>query len=84
MPKNTHIGKQGLAVFLSFLIALFTLAGQAFAAGSLVDYLAKVQPAELFAAADRFGQPVGEPAIVPVYKGSDIAGYAYLNSDFTN
>ncbi|MCA2371757.1 regulatory protein NosR [Agrobacterium genomosp. 3 str. CIP 111-78] len=84
MPKNTHIGKQGLAVFLSFLIALFTLAGHAFAAGSLVDYLAKVQPAELFAAADRFGEPVGEPAIVPVYKGSDIAGYAYLNSDFTN
>ncbi|TKV70512.1 NosR/NirI family protein [Rhizobium sp. AU243] len=84
MPKNTHIGKQGLAVFLSFLIALFILAGQAFAAGSLSDYLAKVQPAELFAAADRFGEPVGEPAIVPVYKGRDIAGYAYLNSDFTN
>lgn len=84
MPKHNHVGKHGLAVFLPFLIALFTLAGQAFAGGNLGDYLPKVQPGELFAAADRFGDPVGEPAIVPVYKGNDVAGYAYLNSDFTS
>ncbi|WP_429811829.1 4Fe-4S binding protein [Ensifer sp. B1-9] len=84
MLKNVPIRKHGLAVFLSFFIAVLAAAGQAFAAGGLSEYLAKVQPAELFAGADRFGDPIGEPAIAPVYKGADIAGYAYLNSDFTN
>lgn len=84
MPKNVPIRKHGLAVFLAFFIAALTAASQAFAADGLSAYLAKVQPTELFAGADRFGDPVGEPAIVPVYKGADIAGYAYLNSDFTN
>ncbi|KAA3499304.1 regulatory protein NosR [Rhizobium rhizogenes] len=84
MPENDHIGKRGLAVFFSFLIALLTLGGNAFAAGKITDYLAKVQPGELFTAADRFGEPVGGPAIVPVHRGNEIVGYAYLNSDFTN
>lgn len=84
MPKNVPIRKHGLAVFLAFFIAALTAASQAFAADGLSAYLAKVQPTELFAGADRFDDPVGEPAIVPVYKGADIAGYAYLNSDFTN
>ncbi|MCK3778957.1 NosR/NirI family protein [Ensifer sesbaniae] len=84
MLKNVPIRKHGLAVFLAFFIALLAVGGQAFAAGGLSEYIAKVQPAELFAGADRFGDPIGEPAIAPVYKGADIAGYAYLNSDFTN
>ncbi|WP_162733597.1 NosR/NirI family protein [Hyphomicrobiales bacterium] len=84
MPKNVPIRKHGLAVLLAFFIAALTAASQAFAAGGLSAYLAKVQPTELFAGADRFGEPIGEPAIVPVYKGAQIAGYAYLNSDFTN
>ena len=84
MQKNVPIRKHGLAVFLAFFIALLAVGGEAFAAGGLSEYIAKVQPTELFADADRFGDPVGEPAIAPVYKGADIAGYAYLNSDFTN
>lgn len=84
MPKNVPIRKHGLAVLPAFFIAALTAASQAFAADGLSPYLAKVQPTELFAGADRFGEPIGEPAILPVYKGADIAGYAYLNSDFTN
>ena len=84
MLKSVPIRNHGLAVFLALFIAVLGAAGQALAAGSLSEYLAKVQPAELFAGADRFDDPVGEPAIAPVYKGADIAGYAYLNSDFTN
>jgi NosR/NirI family nitrous oxide reductase transcriptional regulator len=56
----------------------------AFAAGQLPAYLQKVQPGELFDGADRFGEPVGEPPIATVYRGSDLAGYAYLNSDVTS
>ncbi|WVT77294.1 4Fe-4S binding protein (plasmid) [Sinorhizobium chiapasense] len=84
MLKNVPIRNHGLAGFLALFISVLAVGGQAFAAGRLSEYLAKVQPTELFAGADRFGDPVGEPAIAPVYKGADIAGYAYLNSDFTN
>ncbi|MBY0253995.1 MAG: hypothetical protein K2X54_21900, partial [Methylobacterium organophilum] len=56
------------------------------AAGSapLADYLTKAQPSEFFAEADRFGSPLGDPPIAPVYAGSTLKGYVYLNTDFTN
>ncbi|MDM9623374.1 MULTISPECIES: NosR/NirI family protein [unclassified Rhizobium] len=53
-------------------------------AGQLPSYLEKIQPSDLFQGADRFGNPEGEPPIAPVYRGPDVLGYAYLNSDFTN
>jgi len=56
----------------------------ALAAGRLQEFLPKVQPAELFGDADRFGAPQGDPPVVPAYKGDSLVGYAYLNSDFTN
>lgn len=58
-------------------------APSASAADLLSTYLGKVQPAELFKGADRFGETLGEPAIAPVYRGKELAGYVYLNSDFT-
>ncbi|WBX82839.1 NosR/NirI family protein [Sphingosinicella microcystinivorans] len=71
----------------SLLVFLITppLAGQTLSTTSrLAEYLPKVQPNELFTGADRFGNPVGEPAIVPVWRGKELEGYAYLNSDFTS
>jgi NosR/NirI family nitrous oxide reductase transcriptional regulator len=62
----------------------FAVASPALAAHQLPDYLAKVQPAELFKGADRFGEVLGEPPIAPVYEHDKLVGYAYLNSDFTN
>ena len=59
-------------------------AGAVFAAGRLQEFLPKVQPAELFRDADRFGAPQGDPPLIPAYKGDLLVGYAYLNSDFTN
>ena len=58
-------------------------APSASAAELLSTYLGKVQPSELFKGADRFGETLGEPPIAPVYRGKELAGYAYLNSDFT-
>jgi NosR/NirI family nitrous oxide reductase transcriptional regulator len=72
---------------LAFLVMIFLAlpaASAAWAADMLPTYLAKVQPAELFAGADRFGDIVGEPPIASVYRGEQLLGYAYLNSDFTN
>lgn len=60
------------------------LISSASSAGQLPAYLEKILPNDLFQGADRFGEPSGEPPIAPVYRGSDMVGYAYLNSDFTN
>ena len=68
--------------FLAFV--LFSLPLQATAAGRLGDHLPQVRPAELFAGADRFGPQQGDPPIAPVYKGDQLLGYAYLNTDVTN
>src|SRR5690606_17681044 len=44
----------------------------------------KIPPAELIEGADRYGPAEGAPAIVPVRKGDELLGYAYLTSDFVS
>ncbi|MHB0773460.1 4Fe-4S binding protein [Bradyrhizobium sp. 1.29L] len=56
----------------------------ALAAGDLATYLPKVAPADFFQGADRFGSPQGNPPIVPVYRGEQLDGFVYLNSQFAN
>lgn len=74
-----------LRVFLWVAFCVVALlASPVFAAGQLPTYLEKVQPSELFEGADRFGEVEGDPPIAPVYKGEELLGYAYLNSDFTS
>ncbi|MFC3568880.1 NosR/NirI family protein [Paracoccus sp. TOH] len=67
-----------LAVFL--VLCSMVSAGQAL---TLDEALAKTPPSQLFEGAESYGAPEGEPAIVPVLKGGETLGYAYLNSDFT-
>ncbi len=66
-------------IFFTFAFIL-----PAHSAGQLATYLDKIQPADLFDGADSFGEPSGDPPIVPVMRGDDLLGYAYLNSDFTS
>lgn len=56
----------------------------AHAAGDLASYLPKISPGDFFPGADRLGPPQGDPPIVPVYRGEQLQGFVYLNSDFTN
>ncbi|WP_432443659.1 4Fe-4S binding protein [Rhizobium grahamii] len=70
--------------FIAAMGLLAAFAAPAMSAGQLPSYLEKIQPSDLFQGADRFGNPEGEPPIAPVYRGPDVLGYAYLNSDFTN
>ena len=72
----------GLILLAAICVSLSD-ARQAFAAAQLSTFIQKVQPGELFEGADRFGELTGEPPVAPVYRGKDLAGYAYLNSDFT-
>jgi NosR/NirI family transcriptional regulator, nitrous oxide reductase regulator len=58
--------------------------GAAQAASRLTEFIAKVSPNEIAPGADRFGPPQGDPPLIPVFKGQEILGYAYLNSDFSN
>ena len=78
-PVNIHALLGILAVF--GWIAIF---GEARAAGRLSEYLGKAEPAELVAGANRFGNPQGDPAIVPALKDDQVVGFVYLNSDFAN
>jgi NosR/NirI family nitrous oxide reductase transcriptional regulator len=71
-----------LAIVLSVCETLWAQA--AHAASELATYLPKVAPADMFAGADRFGPPQGDPPIVPVYRGDQLQGFVYLNSDFAN
>ncbi|CAD7038207.1 regulatory protein NosR [Pseudorhizobium endolithicum] len=84
---NGAMASNGIRTLLAFAVMLFLAVAYALpaqAAGQLASFLDKVQPGELFNGADRFGEPSGDPPIVPVMRGDDILGYAYLNSDFTS
>lgn len=72
-----------LAVFACLVLTL-SWAAPGHAANRLPTYLEEVKPGELFAGADRFGTPVGEPPIAPVLRGDEVLGFAYLNSDFSS
>nr|WP_183997474.1 NosR/NirI family protein [Rhizobium wenxiniae] len=72
-----------LAVFACLVLTL-SWAAPGHAANRLPTYLEEVKPSELFADADRFGTPVGEPPIAPVLRGDEVLGFAYLNSDFSS
>ena len=52
-------------------------------AATLEEALARTPASELFQGADAYGAPQGSPAIVPVMRGTETLGYAYLASDFT-
>ncbi|WP_407178588.1 4Fe-4S binding protein [Bradyrhizobium sp. STM 3562] len=71
-----------LAAFLA--IAVLSSTRTACAASDLAAYLPKAAPADFFAGADRFGAPQGDPPIVPVYRGDQLKGFVYLNSDIVN
>ncbi len=69
---------------LAMVILGTMMSTHAQAAGQLSNFLEKVAPNDLFENADRFGEPSGDPPIVPVLRGDEVLGYAYLNSDFTS
>jgi NosR/NirI family nitrous oxide reductase transcriptional regulator len=68
----------------SLAICATLCAQAAHAASELATYLPKVAPADMFAGANRFGPPQGDPPIVPTYRGDQLQGFVYLNSDFAN
>ena len=85
MPLHQAVGIRRVVAALAamfFLLLAFPI--YASAASRLEEFLPKAQPGEIFEGADRFGAVQGDPPIVPVYRGNEIVGYVYLNSDITS
>jgi NosR/NirI family nitrous oxide reductase transcriptional regulator len=66
-------------------VAVFLLCHSdvAAAASRLSEFAARATPQEFFKQATRFGDPQGDPPILPVFAADRLLGYVYLNSDFT-
>jgi NosR/NirI family transcriptional regulator, nitrous oxide reductase regulator len=86
LPHSPLHRLRRLAVILALLWLAVCMSGdaQAQTVFHLQEFLPRTQPSELFKDADRFGPPQGEPPIVPAYRGEQLLGYVYLNSDFAN
>ncbi|MGQ7793760.1 4Fe-4S binding protein [Faunimonas sp. B44] len=76
------------AYFLFLLVALlpaFLGTGHAAAQGAgLERFVAGLAPGELVPGADRLGQVEAEPRLVRAFRGDELAGYVFLNSDYVN
>ena len=71
-----------LLLLLGCFVLPLAVAAPAQAAPQLARFLKRVPVAEIFPGADRIGEPKGEPPIAEVYRGGELAGYVFLNSDF--
>ena len=85
MVRRLFAAKRPASTFATVVAICATLwANVALAAGDLATYLTKVAPTDFFQGADRFAPPQGNPPIVPVYRGDQLQGFVYLNSQFAN
>ncbi len=85
-PANdvTHLARHAATVLAGLVLLCLAQIAPALAAGDVKTYLPKVAPGDFFAGADRFGPPQGDPPIVPAYRGDQLQGFVYLNSDLAN
>ncbi len=74
------VRKGRLALLLAF--ALVAVAAIAAEAGQISRFLPGLSPADLMEGATGFGAPRDDIPVVPILKGSEVAGYVFLTSDF--
>jgi NosR/NirI family nitrous oxide reductase transcriptional regulator len=76
-----------LAAVLVFTIVLSAWATPAAAQGQaieLANFLARVTPTEIVPGADRFGPIRESPVAAPAYRGGELLGHVFLNSQFVD
>ncbi len=76
-----------LAAVLVFTIVLSAWATPAAAQGQaieLANFLARVTPTEIVPGADRFGPIRESPVAAPAYRGDELLGHVFLNSQFVD
>jgi len=69
-------------LFIGLLMAGFT--ALAAADPVLPRFYSDLNPQEIFPGADRLGDIEGSPPVVPAFKGSELLGYVFVNSDYVN
>ena len=74
------------SLFRLFLLSLVWLLAPlaAMAEPVLPGFLAKIAAADLVAGADGYGPLQADPAVVPVLKGGETIGWAFVTSDFVS
>lgn len=70
-------------LLLALLLAGWA-SGSVRADGQLAGFLGKAQPSDLVEGADRFGAVEGTPPTAPIFKGNQLLGFVYLNSDIVD
>ena len=73
-----------LAACCSLATATFATPTQESTKGRLGEFLARVQPGEIDAGADRFGEIAGDLPAAPLLKDGKLVGYAFLNADIVD
>lgn len=68
---------------LLMILAIFTLCLPA-RAERLPELINKVQPADIFPNATRFGKPEGKPMTAKIYQGEQEVGVVYITTDVVN
>jgi NosR/NirI family transcriptional regulator, nitrous oxide reductase regulator len=83
---NQKLGNLSGFCFLVLLVAsaFFASSSLASAANRLGEFLPQAQVETVFPGADRIGDPAGSPPLAPVYRGDELTGYVFLNSDFAD
>ena len=81
MKCLSSIWKRILVLFTVFSMMIVSLPAYA---ERLPDFLAKIQPSEIFPGADRYGKPEGKPLVARVYKGEEQLGLVYITTDVVN
>ena len=80
MELNSVLKRVLLLVFTLFLVTHSL--GPVCAAGNFHRLISKIDLQQVFPGAKKLGDPVGDPAVVPVIAAGKAAGYLFLNSDF--
>jgi NosR/NirI family transcriptional regulator, nitrous oxide reductase regulator len=73
-----------LGLLLPLSLAVPAPAGAQSPGPGLLHFLERLTPGEVVPGADRFGEPEGDPPIVPAYDGERLLGYVFLNSDLVS
>lgn len=71
----------GLILLGLLVIGVHLIPSSANAATSLETALKKIPAGDMVPGADRYGQPEGDPAFVRVWRGDELAGYVFMNTD---
>ena len=79
--RTSGILNMMLSMLAVFVLLFSTLPAYA---ERLPEFLSKIQPAEIFPGADRYGKPEGKPMVARVYKGDEQLGLVYITTDVVN